>query len=268
MVSLRDLEDPRRIAIFEDMERFQRLLRAALQANWPDVPWPMDALHQWSRQYEYPFAFHHLASRRQGDPKVLDAGSGLTSFQYYLRLNGFEVTCVDRDSRLATSYSALRLALPERLRVEFVQADLRRIPCPSGQFSQLCCISVIEHIPHAEIPDVLNEFSRVTRPGGLVVITIDVPMDTSFRPLQDGTFVALLRESKLEPIGEIATDVPPENLLSTRYYKTHKPALLPWAYPGSRSGFRRFRHYLKTSVLRRPHFESLGLATFICICDR
>lgn len=268
IVFLKDLADSRRTAVFEDMDKFHVLMKKSLRQNWPDVPWPRDALHQWSRQYEYPFAFYHLLQGRQQGSRVLDAGSGLTFFPFYLRLNGFDVTCVDHDARLAISHAALRRALPQGLHVDFTRAGLHRIPYPSGYFSQLCCISVLEHIPAADVPEVLNEFSRVIAPGGIALLTMDVPLADPRTVMQygpQGPFTSTLRECGLGPLEGTVRDIEFDGLLSTSHYRERHPELLPWAHPGGRSRLRKFKHWLRTYVLRKAHFEPLGVAAFVCV---
>jgi SAM-dependent methyltransferase len=268
LISMRDLQDPGRTTIFTDMERFSALLMPSLLAAWPDVPWPRDALHQWSRQYEYPFAFHHIHQGCSRGSRILDAGSGITFFPCYLRLHGFDVTCVDGDHRLSASFQKLNEGLPKELRVGFAQADLMDIPFPTGYFAGLCCVSVIEHLEQSSVPKVLSEFSRVLAPGGLATITVDVELDAPGSQAaheQGGSFVSLLMEHGLEPVvAVLGDDDRPMEMLSTTYFRDNQPNLLPWAYPGGRSFRRRLRHWLRSVVLQRTHFEALGVGAYAC----
>ena len=45
---------------------------------------------------------------------------------------------------------------------------------PDAHFDRVFCLSVIEHIPHALWPACVREFERVLRPGGRLVITMDM----------------------------------------------------------------------------------------------
>ncbi len=64
--------------------------------------WPVDALHCWSRVWEYPFIYHHLreirqAPRRDIDITVVDYGSGITFFPFSVAQLGYNVICMDND---------------------------------------------------------------------------------------------------------------------------------------------------------------------------
>src|SRR5262245_47233533 len=63
--------------------------------------WAKDTFRLWSRRWEYPFAAQRVIefAEQQGDGpvRVLDAGSGVTYFPYYLcsEISRCEVTCLD-----------------------------------------------------------------------------------------------------------------------------------------------------------------------------
>src|SRR5262245_56761239 len=64
--------------------------------------WPRDPLHQWSRCWEYPFAYHHLQAFRarlpaDAQPLALDVGSGVTFFPFAAAELGYRVLCTDID---------------------------------------------------------------------------------------------------------------------------------------------------------------------------
>src|SRR5437867_6537571 len=78
-VILSDLESPERQLLYAEMEPWQdRFLRKTAQSQWRSwFSWPPDPLRQWSRQWEYPYAFAGLSALKPG-ARLLDAGSGLT----------------------------------------------------------------------------------------------------------------------------------------------------------------------------------------------
>lgn len=139
--------------------------------------WVSDPLHQWSRQWEYPYAWERVASLARGQSKrlrVLDAGSGITFFPYTMSESlGVEVVCVDGDDSLGAIHRVLR----ERTGalVEFVGADLRTLPQPGDHFDIAYCLSVLEHT--RGYPEILLELRRVLRPGGTLVVTVDLSLD-------------------------------------------------------------------------------------------
>ncbi len=133
--------------------------------------WPADALHQFNRQWEYPYVARALG---QTDGKrILDAGAGFTFFPFFLAEAGYEVTCVDLDRRLAADFDSANSGLCQH--VPLVLADLKAIPFRDNAFDQVYCISVMEHTPdHSHI---LRELARVLRDGGRLILTCDVSLD-------------------------------------------------------------------------------------------
>ena len=68
----------------------------------PGYKWPLDSLHWWSRVWEYPYVYLHLARWRReyaghNLPKVADIGSGVTFFPFSVARLGFAVVCSDPD---------------------------------------------------------------------------------------------------------------------------------------------------------------------------
>ena len=59
--------------------------------------------------------------------------------------------------------------------VEFVGADLRKLPQPGNHFDIIYCLSVLEHT--RGYPEILLELRRVLRPGGTLVVTFDLSLD-------------------------------------------------------------------------------------------
>src|SRR5437762_7085998 len=63
--------------------------------------WAKDTFRLWSRRWEYPFAAQRVIEFAEKQPdgpiRVLDAGSGVTYFPYYLcsEISRCEVTCLD-----------------------------------------------------------------------------------------------------------------------------------------------------------------------------
>ena len=59
--------------------------------------WVSDPFHQWSRQWEYPYALAQLEKRIASaqTTRILDAGSGVTFFPYFLadRNERIEIMC-------------------------------------------------------------------------------------------------------------------------------------------------------------------------------
>lgn len=266
LVLLQDLENPDRTEIFRDMEKFSRFFLRDRKRWWPDIPWPPDPLHQWSRQFEYPYAFYHVQATSEKGKKVLDAGSGVTFFPFYLAMHGYKVSCVDNDPLLNSAFLQLNRELPKHINVEFQNADLNSLPYEENSFSHICCISVLEHIPHSEVGKVFEEFKRVLNPSGICILTVDVSLheeaDALIRIDNLSDFLKMLHEHSFEPLFPINTVNDMCTLLTTVYFRKHNPTLLPWTRPKSDSLYHKVRYLVKTKILRRETFEPLGVAVF------
>jgi SAM-dependent methyltransferase len=150
--------------------------------------WPLDPLHWWSRIWEYPF-FAAQLSRLTGDgggggggvqrPRLLDVGAAVIS-------RGLEVLSMDYDptmpAHFARAYTAVApaMGLPSGL-PPYLVADARDTRLPDASFDVVTSVSVLEHIPQWE--RAIAEMMRVLRPGGHLVLTLDVkrtPVSSGF----------------------------------------------------------------------------------------
>lgn len=144
-----------------------------------DYKWPRDALNNWSRIWEYPYvaeAFTELRreSHNVGE-KILDFGSGVTFFPYFLSKNGYKVTCCDIDPVCGTdlqkaNYEMASVCEP----VDIVLSSEGRVPKEDGYFDMIYSVSVLEHIPKPS--SVIAELHRLLRKGGALVLTIDLDL--------------------------------------------------------------------------------------------
>ncbi len=138
--------------------------------------WVADPLHQWSRQWEYPFVHDRIKQVASNvDFRVLDAGSGATFFPYFLtkQHSQVHVDCCDYDKSLQWIYEQFNRA--ENVEVSFSVADLRDLPFEDQSIDVVYCISVLEHTNAYDT--IVNEFFRVLRPGGKLIVTFDISRD-------------------------------------------------------------------------------------------
>jgi len=135
-------------------------------------------------------------------------GPGLTTDQ--LRLLVPRLTAVEVDSDLATQ---LRTRL-DGTNVTVVEADATRLPLETGAFSSAICLTMLHHVPTAELQDELfAEMRRAVRPGGVVIgsDSLDSPEFRSFHeddicnPVDPGTIVARLERAGLRDV-QLATN--------------------------------------------------------------
>ena len=146
-----------------------------------DYPWPIDNLHNWSRWWEYAFAWMHVKelARINKRLRILDIGPALTFFPLFLSQNGFEVTAIDIDSRIKkwADFAFVGLGRHEKRngKIEFVTGDITHKVLPGRSFDVVTNISVIEHISDKEMA--VKEIYRLLRPGGKLINTLDISLD-------------------------------------------------------------------------------------------
>ena len=105
---------------------------------------------------------------------LLEVGPGPGLTTDILRRHAVRVTAAELDPSLAGKLAA-RLAGSN---VEVVRADATRLPFADGRFSAAACLTMLHHIPSAELQDAaLAELARVLRSGGVLVGTdgLDTP---------------------------------------------------------------------------------------------
>jgi len=260
----REITSPlfRRMESFSDefITKNGPLLRAFVKT------WVRDPFHQWSRRWEYPYVYQKLAGALGGagtaSARILDAGSGVTFFPYFLTATypGWQVVACDYDERFKEIFNRLG-ANPN---VSFTAADMRALPFAASSFDAIYCISVLEHTN--EYPKILDEFSRILRPGGRLIVTFDISLDgfLQLAPRQAAQFLNELN-SRFQPAGSafLEPDVlmrrlsaAPAEIVTSRAVCAREPATMPWKYPRLSA--------LKASLPRGKFALSLNLS-FACL---
>jgi hypothetical protein len=132
------------------------------------------------RLWEYPVAAGLIAENLPAGSRLIDVGAGVTPLAPFLTSQGYIVDTVDPSPTTRRwpprpdwnewdflDYGAAGLANHSW---NCTLDKLPRRPPSDGVYS----ISVIEHVPAAARRSMLAEISTRTRPGGLVVLTIDL----------------------------------------------------------------------------------------------
>ena len=204
--------------------------------------WGRDPFKLWSRRWEYPFTagrildFCHM---RFGDApiKILDAGSGVTYFPYFIcdKIPRAQFICCDYDPSYDQMFREINAAEPPPPRVSFLKATLQKLPLEDESLDAICCISVLEHTDN--YPDIIDEFYRVLKPGGAFVLTFDLSLDGRFT-LPKKTAAELLQKLKTKFNTPDDVDLISEldhmhdtGVLTTDYVRKTEPELLPWSFP-------------------------------------
>lgn len=165
---------------FKEMEKFSEvfILRNKKELQEYIYKWVEDPLHQWSRQWEYPYVFSKIINTVENNnvkTNILDAGSGVTFFPYFLKnkINNSSIFCCDNDKSLDSIYQKINDKTKDTLK--FSNTDLRDLNFENESFDIIYCISVIEHIKNYE--RVVEELYRVLKLGGSLIVTFDISTD-------------------------------------------------------------------------------------------
>jgi len=227
---LDDLETPRVRGMLGQMERFQARFMAATRPLWTDTfRHTGDRLDDWSRRWEYPYCAWNLGDLVPG--RVLDAGSGINFFPFFMDRAGWRVTCCDLNARLAPRFESANGMLGSR--VAFRAAPIQALPFDDASFEAAYSISVLEHVP--ERLRALGEFARVLVPGGRLTLTWDVSLarDGDVK-LEDAAVLLAELEKRFEPVHPLDL-VRPSSLLTTermldgeRWRLSHRPHRQWW----------------------------------------
>lgn len=220
---------------FRDMENFSDNFLREHDYLRNQYKWVQDPLHQWSRQWEYPWVSCTVSGHPgTGQPvHILDAGSGITFFPYYLASKDerLEVTCCDSDTTLEALFARVNHERNTGDSIKFTAADLLTLPFANAYFDVIYCVSVLEHTQNYS--RILDEFRRVLKPRGLLALTFDIGLD-NVSEITPAAAHALLHEV----LRRFPTDSSPENitsgapdLLTSSYAIGLNSRLIPWKYP-------------------------------------
>jgi SAM-dependent methyltransferase len=171
-------------------------------------------LYAWSRRVEYPFVMAALP----GGGKVLDAGSGVTFLP--LAMSEFakcEVECLDTDPGFGTRYARIAAALNAPAPRFHVGNLCESLPFDDASFDAVLCVSVLEHLPPERRLGAWRELWRLVRPGGRLIVTLDVALEAKAEGLrcEEIPQLSLALQQLTNEKCEIPPK-PPERALTTR----------------------------------------------------
>lgn len=222
--------------------------------------WVPDPLHQWSRQWEYPFVVDRVSEyintdRTSHRVSILDAGSGVTFLPYYIT-SSFEnvrVCCCDYNPSFGAVFSKINAQYEAP--VEFYPEDIRTLPFKDDSFDIVYCVSVLEHIENFETP--IKEFKRVLKRDGMLIVTFDISLDgLSKIPVKEAEELIDTLHGYFTPVHQPKplSEMLKSEIVTTEYIRKRNRELLPWR--------RSISTTLKALLgLRRPKFKYL---TFYC----
>jgi ubiquinone/menaquinone biosynthesis C-methylase UbiE len=109
--------------------------------------------------------------------KLLDAGAGQCIFKQYC--SHLEYIAQDFGQYDGKGDVGIQTGEWDNSQLDIV-SDITEIPLPDGSVDAVMCTEVFEHIPHPV--KALNEFSRLVRSGGYLLITAPFCSLTHFAP--------------------------------------------------------------------------------------
>ena len=114
----------------------------------------------------------YLAKRwkEEGARSVLDLGCGLGRHAIYFTKNGFKVTAVD----LSGDAVEITKKNMKEQKVDFLckTADMMKLPFANDAFDRVFSYHVISHQDTKGVRQVIDEITRVLKPGGKVFLTL------------------------------------------------------------------------------------------------
>jgi len=223
---------------FKDLERLSNHFLSVNKKNLEGYAkkWVEDPLHQWSRQWEYPFVFSRIQPilETKGTAKILDAGSGVTFFPYYIKsqYDYADIYCNDYDTSLEGIFH--RINANGDNKIKFSCSDLRELRYENGIFDVIYCISVLEHTD--DYVEIIEGFNRILKPSGRLIITFDISLDGKHDiSVEKGTALLKSLTEQFDYDKDISLDirsyVSMPGIFTTLTANNINANLLPWKYP-------------------------------------
>lgn len=198
-----------------------------------------DPFHQWSRRWEYPFAFSHIrryvtsiskSVHSSGKVEILDAASGFTFFPYYVsyKHSSSNVFCCDYDCSLIDFFDNVNKKTKRP--VDFKVFDLANLGFANDFFHIVYCISVLEHtLSHEKI---FEQFKRVLKPGGLLIVSFDISLEDKSKGVKVAQTLLNKLNSKFKATNanlKTLSICSAHEILTTKFARNFDKNSLPWA---------------------------------------
>ncbi|MFW9917089.1 MAG: class I SAM-dependent methyltransferase [Candidatus Thorarchaeota archaeon] len=137
------------------------------------------------------YAFLKVCNASPLEKEVLDCGAGGRTpplalfYEYGYKTHGIDIS----DRSLA---EAQRFCQEQKMQLNIVQGDMRRIPFEDASLSFVYSINTIEHHSKADIAIAMKEIERVLKPDGLCYVnfgSIDRPMPNIGQEIHKGEWL-------------------------------------------------------------------------------
>ncbi len=124
----------------------------------------------WSKVWEYPWAWQYLSCLHFPGLKVLDIGSEISPMPWFFASLGAEVWMVETDTTHHPKWQELKENHGFAVHGDLISGT--RLPMAKEMFDLVTSFSVIEHISDKQ--GALEEALRVLKPDGLLCLTFDI----------------------------------------------------------------------------------------------
>ncbi len=177
--NIRDLDSKIWANIYSILESYQSFfLEKEHLYRSKEYKWPSESLKHWSRVWEYPYILYNLKKIKEQNGfnfHILDVGSGVTFFPFYLCSENFKITMTDIDKIAEQDNNkAIEIFNMNRDDINFQLCTESSLPFDSNTFDVVTSISVIEHISNLE--NTIIEINRVLKSKGYLILTYDIDL--------------------------------------------------------------------------------------------
>lgn len=127
------------------------------------------------KDLQRPWVFKAILAHVPPGGRILEIGAGEPHVAELLTRCGYEVTVVDPydgSGNGPTEFEAFCARYP-RLKIIRQQFGTHLTEIPAASFDCICSISVLEHIPHPALRDVIQMARRSLKPGGVHIHAVD-----------------------------------------------------------------------------------------------
>lgn len=163
-------------------------------------------VEQWRTIYDGETFHDHVIQRRMqrcleavdhlgpGAGRALDVGSGAGQMALAMHQRGYEISAVDLSPGMVAAtratFAAAGAAGGRGASPDVREADMRHLPYDDDTFAWVAGLGAIEYL--TDPGEAVEEFARVTRPGGHIVVTTPNPYRMAFALDPIGVAMGLL----------------------------------------------------------------------------
>jgi len=174
-----------------------------------------------SRMWEYPFAI--LSAELQRGMKCADVGCGTSPFTIYLaEVTGKDcVTGFDPDEIKGSNFHSTfgaNSALLNSIGIHYKCNNMTMLDAADESYDRVFCIGVLEHVKEPAVwQKCIREMVRILKPGGRLIITMDIGIELPLTNPLDiikysglticGSFNYLWTKERFLKMGNSASDV-------------------------------------------------------------